>query len=163
MSDFYALTATLEDGTTYPLSRYRGRPIIIVNTATKCGFAPQFEQLQALYAKYQAQGLVILGFPSDQFHQELANGAEAAEACRTTWGVTFPMHQMLAVNGEQTDPLFAWLKAAAPGALGQTVKWNFTKFLVDRDGQTVTRFAPKTAPEKMIPAIEAALAAPASH
>ncbi|WP_262316292.1 glutathione peroxidase [Lacticaseibacillus parakribbianus] len=154
----YDFTATLEDGTTYPLAKYRGRPMIIVNTATKCGFAPQFKELEALYQKYRDQGLVVLGFPSDQFHQELDTADAAAAACRTTWGVTFPMHQLIAVNGPAQDPLFAYLKKAAPGALGTSIKWNFTKFLIDRAGNVVERVAPKTAPLTMAPAIEQALA-----
>lgn len=154
----YDYTVTREDGTSYPLSQYQGQPLIIVNTATKCGFAPQFEQLEALYKKYQGQGLMVLGFPSDQFHQELEDGAAAAQACRTTWGVTFPMHQMIKVNGEDADPLFEYLKAEAPGALGNAIKWNFTKFLVNDDGKVVARYAPKTTPEKMVPDIEKLLA-----
>ena len=154
----YDYNVTLEDGTKYSLAKYQGHPMIIVNTATKCGFAPQFEQLESLYKQYQGQGLVILGFPSDQFHQELADGQAAAAACRTQWGVTFPMHQMIKVNGSDTAPLFQFLKQAAPGALGQSIKWNFTKFLVDAQGNVVERVAPKTTPDKMIPAIEKALA-----
>lgn len=154
----YDYTVTREDGTSYPLSQYQGQPLIIVNTATKCGFAPQFEQLESLYKKYQGQGLMVLGFPSDQFHQELENGTAAAQACRTTWGVTLPMHQMIKVNGEEADPLFEYLKAEAPGTLGNAIKWNFTKFLVNGDGKVVARYAPKTAPEKMVPDIEKLLA-----
>ncbi|WP_225047568.1 glutathione peroxidase [Lacticaseibacillus kribbianus] len=154
----YDFTATLEDGTTYSLAKYRGRPMIIVNTATKCGFAPQFESLEKLYQTYKDQGLIVLGFPSDQFHQELDSSTAAAEACRTTWGVTFPMHELLKVNGPDTDPLFAYLKQAAPGAMGTSVKWNFTKFLVDKAGNVVARVAPKTDPLKMVPELERVLA-----
>ncbi|WP_461213475.1 glutathione peroxidase [Lacticaseibacillus sp. GG6-2] len=153
----YDFKATLENGETYSLDQYRGKALVIVNTATKCGFSPQFKQLEELYQKYQDQGLVVLGFPSNQFKQELASGSEAAEACRMTYGVTFPMHTMTVVNGDNADPLFKYLKHEAPGALGESIKWNFCKFLVDRDGQVVERFAPKTNPEKMIPAIEQAL------
>ncbi len=153
----YDYDATLANGDTYSLSKYRGRPLVIVNTATKCGFAPQFEALEKLYQTYKNQGLVVLGFPSDQFKQELANGAAAEEACRMTYGVSFPMHAMARVNGEDELPLFTALKAAAPGTLGKAIKWNFTKFLVDRNGNVVDRFAPKTDPMKMVPAIERVL------
>lgn len=154
----YDYKVTLENGDSYSLDKYKGHPMIIVNTATKCGFAPQFEQLEAIYKKYQDQGLIILGFPSDQFHQELADGQAAAEACRTQWGVTFPMHQMIKVNGSDADPLFKYLKGEAFGMLGGAIKWNFTKFLVDGEGNVVERVAPKTNPDKMIPAIEKVLA-----
>lgn len=154
----YDYKVTLENGDSYSLDKYKGHPMIIVNTATKCGFAPQFEQLEAIYKKYQDQGLVILGFPSDQFHQELADGQAAAEACRTQWGVTFPMHQMIKVNGSDADPLFKYLKGEAFGMLGGAIKWNFTKFLVDGEGNVVERVAPKTNPDKMVPAIEKVLA-----
>lgn len=154
----YDYKVTLENGDSYSLDKYKGHPMIIVNTATKCGFAPQFEQLEAIYKKYQDQGLIILGFPSDQFHQELADGQAAAEACRTQWGVTFPMHQMIKVNGSDADPLFKYLKGEAFGMLGGAIKWNFTKFLVDGEGNVVERVAPKTNPDKMVPAIEKVLA-----
>ncbi|WDF82817.1 glutathione peroxidase [Lacticaseibacillus pabuli] len=154
----YDYKVTLENGDSYSLDKYKGHPMIIVNTATKCGFAPQFEQLEAIYKKYQDQGLIILGFPSDQFHQELADGQAAAAACRTQWGVTFPMHQMIKVNGSDADPLFKYLKGEAFGMLGGAIKWNFTKFLVDGEGNVVERVAPKTNPDKMIPAIEKVLA-----
>lgn len=104
----YNFEVALEDGTVYSLEKYAGKPIIIVNTATKCGLAPQFEQLEKLYQTYQSQDLVILGFPSNQFKQELASATEAAEACKATYGVTFPMHQLIDVNGENTDPLFTY-------------------------------------------------------
>ncbi|TYQ46879.1 glutathione peroxidase, partial [Enterococcus faecium] len=113
----YNFETTLEDGTVYSLKKYAGKPIIIVNTATKCGLAPQFKQLEELYQAYQTQGLVILGFPSNQFKQELDSATEAAEACKTTYGVTFPMHQLIDVNGENTDPLFTYLKNEAPGTV----------------------------------------------
>ncbi|WP_125704555.1 glutathione peroxidase [Lacticaseibacillus daqingensis] len=158
MSTIYDFTVTREDGSTVPMRTYQGHPLLIVNTATKCGLAPQFAALETLYQDYQARGFIVLGFPSAQFHQELANGAEAATACRTTWGVTFPMHALIAVNGPQTAPLFAYLKQAAPGAVGDAIKWNFTKFLVDRTGHVVSRSAPTTDPLTLRPAIEALLA-----
>ena len=155
--NIYDFTVTLENGTTYSLDKYKGHPIIIVNTATKCGLAPQFEQLEELYERYQSQGLVILGFPSNQFKQEVATASDAAQACRTTYGVTFPMHQIIDVNGSNADPLFEYLKKQAPGTLSNAIKWNFTKFLVDKYGNVVERFAPKTTPIKMIDSIEAVL------
>ncbi|WP_390409009.1 glutathione peroxidase [Lacticaseibacillus jixiensis] len=153
----YDYDVTLDNGEQYSMAKYRGKPLVIVNTATKCGFAPQFKQLEALYERYKDQGLTILGFPSNQFKQELADGAQAAEACRMTYGVSFPMHSMTVVNGDDAAPLFKYLKHEAPGALGESIKWNFCKFLVDRDGNVVERFAPKTNPEKMVPAIEKVL------
>jgi glutathione peroxidase len=131
------------------MSKYRGHPLIIVNTATKCGFAPQFEQLQQLYEQHQDEGLIVLGFPSNQFHQEVADSGEAAEACRMTYGVSFPMHSICDVNGPDALPLFTFLKEQAKGALGDNIKWNFTKFLVTADGTVVKRYAPKTNPLKM--------------
>ena len=139
------------------MEKYAGKPIIIVNTATKCGLAPQFEQLEKLYQTYQSQDLVILGFPSNQFKQELASATEAAEACKATYGVTFPMHQLIDVNGENTDPLFTYLKNEAPGTVTKAIKWNFTKFLIDRNGIVIERFAPQTSPLKMTTAIESVL------
>lgn len=153
----YQFTVMKENGETYSLDELRGRPIIIVNTATKCGFAPQFSELEAIYQKYKDDGLMILGFPSNQFKQELNSSHDAAEACRLSYGVTFPMHHLIAVNGKNTDPLFKYLKKSIPGPLGSTIKWNFTKFLVNRDGQVVKRFAPKTSPNDMIDDIKKVL------
>ena len=150
----YDFEVTLEDGSKYSLNKYKGRPMLIVNTATKCGFAPQFDGLEALYKKYQKAGLIVLGFPSNQFKQELADGHAAAEACRMKYGVSFPMHQLIKVNGQQRAPLCKYLKTEAPGELGKSIKWNFTKFLVDRNGHVVKRFAPKTTPEAIEPAVE---------
>ncbi|MBO0432810.1 glutathione peroxidase [Enterococcus sp. DIV0660C] len=154
----YDFDATLENGTTYSLSNYQNHPMIIVNTATKCGLAPQFEQLEQIYTTYKEKGLVVLGFPSNQFKQELDSAEEAAQACRTTYGVSFPMHQLVEVNGETTDPLFAYLKENAPGTMTNAIKWNFTKFLIDKNGNVVKRFAPQTSPEKMVDDIEKLLA-----
>ncbi len=145
----YDYTVTTESGESYSMSKYRGHPLIIVNTATKCGFAPQFEQLQQLYEQHQDEGLIVLGFPSNQFHQEVADSGEAAEACRVTYGVSFPMHSICDVNGPDALPLFTFLKSQATGALGDNIKWNFTKFLVTADGTVVKRYAPKTNPLKM--------------
>ncbi|MEJ4489693.1 glutathione peroxidase [Enterococcus faecium] len=140
---------------------YRKRTVIwpfyfytIIRTLS---LAPQFKQLEELYQAYQTQGLVILGFPSNQFKQELDSATEAAEACKTTYGVTFPMHQLIDVNGENTDPLFTYLKNEAPGTVTKAIKWNFTKFLIDRNGKVIERFAPQTSPLKMTAAIESVL------
>ncbi|MGB4823579.1 MAG: glutathione peroxidase, partial [Leuconostoc mesenteroides] len=130
-------------------------PVVIVNTATKCGYAPQFGELEKLYKKYKDKGLVILGFPSNQFKQELETASQAAQACQLTYGVTFPMHQLVAVNGKNTDPLFKYLKENSKGMLGSsTIKWNFTKFLVDKEGNVVKRYAPKTEPKDLEEDIE---------
>ncbi|WP_220739432.1 glutathione peroxidase [Leuconostoc miyukkimchii] len=160
VEDVYQFTVVKENGDTYSLDELRGRPIIIVNTATKCGFAPQFSELEAIYQKYKDDGLMILGFPSNQFKQELSSSHEAAEACRLSYGVTFPMHQLVAVNGKNTDPLFKFLKKNSTSPLGSTIKWNFTKFLVDRQGQLFKRFAPKTSPKDMIDDIQRVLEKP---
>lgn len=153
----YEFTATLENGTSYSLDKYNGQPMIIVNTATKCGLAPQFKQLEKLYEQYQSKGLIILGFPSNQFKQEVDNASDATTACRTTYDVTFPMHQLTEVNGSNTDPLFTYLKTQASGTLTNAIKWNFTKFLIDKNGEVVKRFSPQTSPTKMVDAIEAIL------
>lgn len=154
LMSIYDFQVTLEDGESYSLERYKGQPVIIVNTATKCGLSGQFKELEELYQKYKEQGLIVLGFPSNQFKQELDSAEESAEACRLTYGVQFPMHQMTVVNGKETDPLFSHLKAQAPGALGKSIKWNFTKFLVSPDGNHIERFSPQTSPEKMTDSIE---------
>ena len=153
----YDYEVTLADGTKYTLDKYRGQPMVIVNTATKCGFAPQFEALEQIYQQYRDQGLIVLGFPSNQFKQELDSSAAAAEACRATYGVDFPMHEIHDVNGDNALPLFKFLTEERPGLIGEAIKCNFTKFLVDRDGNVVKRYAPKTVPEKMKPDIEAVL------
>ncbi|WP_375034991.1 glutathione peroxidase [Enterococcus gallinarum] len=153
----YAFQATLENGETYSLERYRGQAIIVVNTATKCGLSPQFNELEELFQRYRDQGLMVLGFPSNQFKQEVHSASEAAEACRTTYGVYFPMHQLTVINGTEADPLFQYLEEEAPGTMGKAIKWNFTKFLIDRKGHVVERFAPQTNPTKMIPSIEKVL------
>lgn len=150
----YDLNATTADGATYSLEKYQGHPIVIVNTATKCGLAPQFEILEKLYQQYGPQGLVVLGFPSNQFKQEVDDSQKAEEQCRLTYGVTFPMHEINDVNGPNTQPIFKYLKEVAGGTLGEAIKWNFTKFLISPDGKTVTRFAPQTSPLKMTEKIE---------
>lgn len=144
----YELEVMLDNGENYKLDRYKGKTMLIVNTATKCGLTGQFEDLQALHEKYHDQDLVVLGFPSNQFKQEVATANQAAEACRLTYGVTFPMHEIVKVNGDDAHPLFKLLTEETKGLLGKSVKWNFTKFLVNKDGKVIKRFAPTDAPLK---------------
>lgn len=144
----YDFDVTLANGETYKLDKYKGQPILIVNTATKCGLTGQFDELEQLYKKYQDEGLVVLGFPSDQFKQEVGSADEAEQACRLTYGVTFPMHNIVTVNGDEAHPLFKYVTEQTKGLLGKSVKWNFTKFLVDREGNVVKRFAPTDKPLK---------------
>lgn len=155
MSNLYDYSATLENGEQYSLEKYKGDVVLIVNTATKCGFTPQFDGLEKLYQQYKDQGFTVLGFPSNQFKQELSSGKEAAEACRLNYGVTFPMHEVVDVNGDNAAPVFKYITSEAKGFLGsESVKWNFTKFLVDRNGQVVERFASKDKPEALKKSIE---------
>ncbi|MER1988353.1 MAG: glutathione peroxidase [Solibacillus isronensis] len=146
--NIYDIPVKTEKGEQYELDRYKGQVMMIVNTASKCGFTNQFTELEELYDKYKEEGFVVLGFPSDQFKQELSSGEEAAEFCRLDYGVTFPMHEMVKVNGSEAHPLFKHLSSEAKGLLGQSVKWNFTKFLVDRDGNVIKRYAPQDSPTK---------------
>jgi glutathione peroxidase len=141
--------ATTIDGRTQSLGRYKGKVLLIVNVASRCGFTPQYAGLEALYRKYQKQGLVVLGFPCDQFgHQEPGDEKEIKQFCSLTYDVTFPMFAKIEVNGDDTHPLYRYLKSAAPGLLGsEAIKWNFTKFLVGRDGKVIRRYAPKDTPE----------------
>ncbi|MFO7316256.1 MAG: glutathione peroxidase [Bacilli bacterium] len=152
--EIYDIEVTTAGGETYPLSRYKGQVMLIVNTATHCGFTPQFEELEKLYQKYKDRGFVVLGFPSNQFKQELSSAKDAEEACRLNYGVTFPIHEIVAVNGENAHPLFQFLTSQSKGVLGSKVKWNFTKFLVDRNGNVVARFAPIDKPSKFEKEIE---------
>ncbi|MFJ8236966.1 glutathione peroxidase [Ureibacillus sp. NPDC094379] len=144
----YDITVTDANGEQYSLERYKGKVMLIVNTATKCGFTPQFEELEELYKKYQKEDFVVLGFPSNQFKQELSSGKEAEEACRLSYGVSFPMHDLVKVNGNDAHELFKYLTEESKGILGKKVKWNFTKFLVDQEGNVVKRFAPTDKPSK---------------
>jgi glutathione peroxidase len=151
----FDLTYTGISGKEVALSQYAGHPLLIVNTASKCGLTPQYEGLQQLHQEYGERGLVVLGFPCDQFaHQEPGAEAEIEEFCTVNYGVTFPLSSKIDVNGRQTDPVFAFVKKRAGGLLGTTIKWNFTKFLVAPDGLTVTRFSPQTKPEALRQAIE---------
>ncbi len=147
------------DGTPVPLSDYAGKVLLIVNTASKCGFTPQYEGLEELHRAYVDRGLAVLAFPCNQFGaQEPGDAAEIANFCSLTYDVDFPIMAKIDVNGAQADPLFEDLKAAAPGLLGsKAIKWNFTKFLVSRDGTRITRYAPTTKPEELTKDIEALL------
>ncbi|TCT19980.1 glutathione peroxidase [Melghiribacillus thermohalophilus] len=146
--DFKVVTI---EGEEKPLSDYRGKVLLIVNTASKCGFTPQYRGLQKLYETYQDQGFEVLGFPCNQFaNQEPGTDEEIKQFCSVNYQVTFPMFSKVEVNGEQAHPLFTYLRKQAPGVLGiSTIKWNFTKFLVDREGNVVKRFAPNTEPEQI--------------
>ena len=152
------LSFTTNRGEEVSLADYAGRPVLIVNTASKCGFTPQYEGLQELHEQLKDQGLVVLGFPCDQFaHQEPGDDAAIEEFCQINYGVTFPLSTKVDVNGKDTHPVFEFVKERSKGMLGSAVKWNFTKFLVSPDGQTVTRYAPTTEPADLRPDIEAML------
>ena len=147
----YDYSANRLDGTSESLSVYRGRVLLIVNTASQCGFTPQYAGLEALYTKYEGAGLRVLGFPCNQFGaQEPGDAAEIGAFCKKHYGVTFPMFAKVEVNGETAHPLWKYLKDAKPGLLGtESIKWNFTKFLVDRQGEPAARYAPRTKPEEL--------------
>jgi len=155
----YDFSARTIDGIDLPLSQYRGHPLLIVNVASKCGFTPQYAGLEALYKKYHERGLEVLGFPCDQFgHQEPGDDAEIKEFCSLTYGVSFPMFGKINVNGAESHPLYTYLKEALPGILGlQAIKWNFTKFLIDKDGVPTKRYAPADKPESIESDVEALL------
>jgi glutathione peroxidase len=160
MSTIYDFEARQMNGSTVPLSQYRGKALLIVNTASACGFTPQFGGLEALHEKYGGKGLAVLGFPCNQFGgQDPGSNEEIASFCQLNYGVSFPMMAKIDVNGAQADPLFKWLSSEAPGLLGsKAIKWNFTKFLVGKDGKVIKRYAPTDKPEDMAKDIEAALA-----
>lgn len=158
MTSLHDFSATAIDGTEVDLSTYDGKVVLVVNTASQCGLTPQYEGLQQLYDKYADQGLVVLGFPCDQFgHQEPGDETEIAQFCSRNYGVSFPMFAKIEVNGDGTHPVFQWLKSEKGGLLGGSIKWNFTKFLVGRDGEVLERYAPTTAPDKLTGDIEKAL------
>jgi glutathione peroxidase len=156
--DFEAVTI---DGQPAPLAAYRGKVLLIVNTASACGYTPQFAGLEALWRSHRTEGLVVLGFPSNEFGaQDPGTDTEIASFCQLNYGVSFPMMSKVQVNGAQAHPLWAWLTKTAPGLLGtQSVKWNFTKFLVGRDGQPIQRYGSIDKPESFLTDIQAALAA----
>jgi glutathione peroxidase len=156
LSDFQAEALT---GEPVDLKDYEGKVVLVVNTASQCGLTPQFEGLEQLYREFQDDGLVVLGFPSDSFKQEHDTAEEIAEVCQRNYGVTFPMMARVPVNGPETHPVFRWLKNEKKGMIGGAIKWNFTKFLVGRDGRVIERFAPATTPDELRDDIERALKA----
>jgi glutathione peroxidase len=156
----YELSFINNRGESVALSNFQGRPVLIVNTASKCGLTPQYEGLQALHEQFSPRGLVVLGFPCDQFAgQEPGADAEIAEFCQINYGVTFGLSTKVDVNGASTHPVFVFLKGKTKGLLGGTIKWNFTKFLISADGTTVKRYAPTTVPAELEADIEAMLPA----
>lgn len=157
----FALSAKTIGGRTQALKAYAGQVVLVVNTASHCGFTPQYKGLEVLFQQYRDRGFVVLGFPSNEFgEQEPGDDAQIAQFCEMNFGVTFPLFAKTQVNGEGAHPLFQLLKSGAPGLLGsEAIKWNFTKFLVGRDGRVIKRFAPQLAPADLAADIEAALAA----
>ncbi|HUW41767.1 MAG TPA: glutathione peroxidase [Rectinemataceae bacterium] len=155
----YDFSARTIDGKPLSLEAYRGKLALVVNTASKCGFTPQYEGLQKLFETFRERGFTVLGFPCNQFaEQEPGTESEIASFCSLNYGVTFPLFSKVEVNGAGTHPLFAFLKASLPGILGsRDIKWNFTKFLVGRDGVPIRRFSPRTPPERLASVIEASI------
>jgi glutathione peroxidase len=160
MTTVYDFNATTIDGKPRKLADYKGKVLLVVNTASKCGFTPQYKGLEALYKKYKDKGLVVLGFPSNQFGaQEPGPESEIAEFCEMNFGVTFPLFSKIDVNGDAAHPLFKYLTSTKKGLLGsEAIKWNFTKFLVGKDGSVIERYAPTTKPEDLEADIRKALA-----
>ncbi|NPD84102.1 glutathione peroxidase [Lentimicrobium sp. L6] len=147
---FYNFEAKSLQGKDIKMEAYKGKTVLIVNTASKCGLTPQYEGLEKLYRKYKDQGLVILGFPSNQFaNQEPGDEKSIEQGCVINYGVSFPMFSIIDVNGDNAHPLYKYLKQELKGTLGNKIKWNFTKFLIDAEGNPVKRFAPTTKPEKI--------------
>ena len=160
MTTIYDFSAERIDGMTQSFSDYKDQVLLIVNTASKCGFTPQFEGLEVLYQQYKDQGLVIIGFPCNQFgSQDPASNDEIGAFCQKNYGVSFPMMAKVDVNGSDAHPVFGWLKNQKGGLLTDGIKWNFTKFLIDSKGQVIARYAPTTKPEALKADIEQALAA----
>jgi glutathione peroxidase len=155
LSDFSATTLT---GQEQDLAAYAGKVVLVVNTASACGFTPQFEGLELLYEKYIDEGLVVLGFPCNQFGgQDPGSSEEIGAFCQRNYGVSFPMFEKIEVNGDNAHPLYQWLKTEKGGLLGEKIKWNFTKFLIGRDGKVIKRYGSTTKPEKIAGDIEKAL------
>ncbi|WP_430814998.1 glutathione peroxidase [Carboxylicivirga sp. RSCT41] len=149
-TNFHQFEADSLQGKSIKMSDYNGKTVLVVNTASKCGLTPQYEGLEALYQKYKDKGLVILGFPCNQFgNQEPGDAKSISEGCLINYGVSFPMFAKVNVNGEQAHPLFKYLKSELGGLFGSKIKWNFTKFLIDAEGKPLKRFAPITKPEKI--------------
>ncbi|GFN25977.1 glutathione peroxidase [Achromobacter denitrificans] len=162
MSTIYDFSARGIDGAEQSLDTYRGRVLLVVNVASKCGFTPQYTGLETLYRSYRDDGLAVLGFPCDQFgHQEPGDEAAIRDFCRTQYDITFPLYAKIEVNGNGAHPLYRWLKDEKPGVFGtEGIKWNFTKFLVGRDGRVIKRYAPTDTPASLKDDIEKALSAP---
>lgn len=155
MENIYDFEVQKSNGEKYKLDAYKGDIMLIVNTASECGFTPQFEGLQELYDKYKEQGFIVLGFPCNQFGgQEPGSGAEANQNCKINYGVTFPIHEKIDVKGDNQHSLFHYLTSQAKGMLSEKIKWNFTKFLVDREGNVVQRFSPQKKPAQIEKDIE---------
>ncbi|GAA2172179.1 glutathione peroxidase [Agrococcus versicolor] len=159
MTTIADFTITRNDGTEQALADYAGKVVLVVNTASSCGFTPQYEGLEELHRRFGDQGLVVLGCPSDQFKQETGDDAAIAEFCQVNYGVSFPLSAKVAVNGKDAHPLFRWLRKEQGGILGDAIKWNFTKFLVGRDGSVLKRYAPTVEPRDIAADVERALAA----
>jgi len=153
--NFYQFSAKSIGGKEIEMESYKGKTILVVNTASKCGFTPQYAGLEELYEKYKDQGLVVLGFPCNQFgNQEPGDEKSIAEGCLVNYGVSFPMFSKIDVNGKNAHPIFKYLKNELGGTLGKKIKWNFTKFLINAEGKPIKRFAPITKPEKLEPEIK---------
>jgi glutathione peroxidase len=158
MASIYDFSATSLAGEDTPLKRFEGKVLLIVNTASACGFTPQYKGLETLQQKYGARGFSVLGFPCNQFgRQEPGSAAEIGQFCSSNYAVSFPMFDKIDVNGEGAHPLYQYLKGEKGGLLGSAIKWNFTKFLIDRSGKVVGRYAPTTTPEALTKDIEALL------
>jgi glutathione peroxidase len=159
MSNLADFDARSIDGQEVDLASYSGQVVLVVNTASQCGFTPQYQGLQELHDRFHGQGFAVLGFPCDQFgHQEPGSDDEISGFCERNFGVTFPLFSKIEVNGDGAHPLFQWLRSEKGGVLGDRIKWNFTKFLLGRDGQVIKRYASTTKPEKIASDIEKALA-----
>ena len=160
MSTLYDFSATRLSGEPERLDVYTGQVVVVVNTASQCGFTPQLAELESLYQRFRDRGLVVLGFPCNQFaHQDPGTDAEIAEFCQVNYGISFPMFAKIDVNGPESHPVFAWMRVAESGLLGSAIKWNFTKFLIGRSGAVVRRYPSTTHPAAMTGDIEDALAA----
>ena len=160
MTTLQDFSARSLDGRDVDLADYQGQVVLVVNTASQCGFTPQYEGLQKLYDTYGERGFTILGFPCDQFgHQEPGDDEQISGFCQKNYGVTFPMFSKIEVNGDGAHPLYQWLRSEKGGLMGSRIKWNFTKFLVGKDGRVIDRYSPTTKPEKIAADIEKALAA----
>ena len=156
---FYDYSAKLNDGSVTKLNKYKGKVLLVVNTASQCGFTPQYKGLQELYATYKDRGFAVLAFPCDQFgHQEPGRDDEIKSFCEMNYGVDFPLFSKIEVNGDNADPVYKFLKSEKGGLLGDAIKWNFTKFLIDKQGNVVDRYAPLTPPDNIARDIERELA-----